>query len=437
MLTGTPLRNNEREAAVLLSLLNAEVSEKLSINNGYSIQDVKDCLAYFMIRRTKEEVLLELPEKTRQRIDLDQLDPDALKLYHLAMDTAQNHYRSAIKKGLSEAAARQAMHGAIEIARKELGIAKVMGGGVLDLVLDVLKNKECCVVFCSHHAVSDKLKEQIENQGYRVAIIDGRVAQKARASIVSDFQEGRLDVVIGGINAAGEAITLTRADTVVFAELDWVPAALLQAEDRIHRVGQAQNCQVMQLVARMPGDNLDEMMIDLIGKKMAVIGSVLDEDASNIIAKSVTAELHDLLIGKAVATKELWSPEASTQVIDQHQQDDPESPATQNQFANDRVITEAIQQPNVQGDEKPKRARGRPKVYVDSAPPTATERSKQSIKALADAGGKRVMLRLSPEAHEALKIIMAATGSKQETTTINQAIIARKNDLLKTSTQSQ
>lgn len=438
MLTGTPLRNNEHEAAVLLSLLDANAAKTLSTKNGYSIQDVKDYLGYFMIRRTKAEVLPELPGKTRQRIDLDKLDPDAMEQYREALAKARRMYDDALKQGRSEAAARQYMQGSIEMARTVLGTAKILGGGVADLVLDVVENKGCCVVFCAHHDASDRLKAQLGKENRRVAIIDGRTPQKERATIVTDFQEGRLDVVIGGINAAGEAITLTRADTVIFAELDWVPAALLQAEDRIHRVGQRRNCQIIQLVARMSGDNIDEMMVGLLSKKMIIIGAVLDEDVSNIIAQSVTSELHDLLLGKAAAAEDIRPAGSGSVTAEQHQeQNEPVDAVIPIEMATSGTATEAIHQSAGAGEEKTKPRRGRPKVYIDNAPPTSTERSKQSIKALAAAGGKRVMLRLSPDAHEALKIIMAITGEKQETTAINQAIVARKNELLRTSTKNQ
>jgi hypothetical protein len=302
----------------------------------------------------------------------------------------------------------------------------VLGGEVCDLVQNVVENKECCVVFCAHHEVSDTLKAQLVGEGLRVAVVDGRTAQKNRAALVNDFQEGRLDVFIGGINAAGEAITLTRADTVIFVELDWVPAALLQAEDRIHRVGQRSNCQVIQMVARMPGDNLDEIMVDLIGAKMDRIGAVLGEDPRNIIAGGIQAQLHKRLLSGVSAV----AVEASALMAPVIADVDAESPAeaVNAEPAADFVAMSAAP--------VAKRQRGRPKVYLDQRPPTATERSKRSIKALANAGGKRVMLRLSPEAHEALKVIMAIMGGTQETAAINQALIERKSELLRISTQN-
>lgn len=430
MLTGTPLRNNEYEAAVLLSLLDNDASSMLSTTKGYSIEDIKDYLGYFMIRRTKAEVLPELPEKTRQRIDLDKLDQESMEQYHEALFYAHDMYARTLNLGKSEAEARQAMQGGIEKARAALGTAKVLGGEVIDLVCDVIENKKCCVVFCAHHDASDKLKAQLEQKKLRVAIIDGRVPPIKRAEIVADFQGGLLDVVIGGINAAGEAITLTRADTVIFVELDWVPAALMQAEDRIHRVGQKSNCQIIQLVARMDGDNLDDLMVHLLGVKMARIGAVLNEDTSNIITSSIKTEFFDLLLGKAGMPHS-----TSVAIVQQQEKSEPVEAVAQVAVAADKTAMEAIQPPVGSGDKSLKPKRGRPKVYLDNAPPTATERSKQSIKALAEAGGKRVMLRLTPEAHEALKVIMAIMGGTEETATINQVLIARKNDLLCASTQ--
>lgn len=297
MLTGTPLRNSEQEAAVLLGILDGNAAKALSKENGYTVQDVKDYLSHLMIRRTKAQVLPDLPEKTRQRIAISDLDPARMDTYHAALNWASDSYYLAIKDGQSLEAARMRMQGGIEKARVALGLAKVHGGAVTDLILEVVENKGCCVVFCSHKEVGAQLKSRLEKEGLRVGLSNGDTPQKARAEIQKSFQEGCLDVFIGGIKSAGEAITLHRADTIVFVELEWTPAWFSQAEGRIHRKGQRNNCHIIQLVARMQeGENLDEMMVDVIGSKTSIIGRVLDEDTSNIFGETLKKKVRQRLL---------------------------------------------------------------------------------------------------------------------------------------------
>ena len=304
LLTGTPLRNNEHEAAVLLGLLDSDAKAALDNSKGYTIEDVKDYLTYFMIRRLKRDVLEELPPKTRSRVDINQLDENALEDYRNALDGAREIYRKALADGCGEWDARCAAIGLIEIARSDLGRAKVLGGAVADLVSNVVENTGCCVVFSAHHDVSDLLAAQLKRAGHTIVVVDGRTAQRDRARYVEEFQQGTIDVFIGGINAAGEAITLTRSETVVFVELDWVPAALMQAEDRIHRVGQeAQNCQIMHVIAKLDGDNLDEQMVNLLGRKLERIGQVLDENADHLVAQgSVQTAIANQILGISSTT---------------------------------------------------------------------------------------------------------------------------------------
>ena len=426
LLTGTPLRNNEHEAAGLLGILDAEANAALSKAKGYKVQDVKDYLSYFMIRRTKAEVLPELPPKTRQQIDLDQLDEGSLETYKDALASAYEAFFTALKSGASEVEARQKMRGGIEKARTALGLAKVRGGEVADLVVDIVEGKGCCVVFCAHHDVSDELAKQLTNRKIKSAVIDSRTSQKDRARLVQEFQAGQLDVFIGGINSAGEAITLTRADTVIFVELDFVPAALLQAEDRIHRVGQASNCHIVHLIARTAGENLDQIMIEVLGSKLDRIGLVLDEDRSNIIGSgrggegSIQAQVLARLLpsGNSIAADTDTVAPAQPQPVEVSVSDPSDSVEPTPKLAPSAPSAISIPIPAL-----PKRGRGRPKVYADGPAPSATERSKKSVQALAAAGGKRIMLRLSPEAHAALKSGMALAGKVQETDAINQAVM--------------
>jgi SNF2 family DNA or RNA helicase len=222
--------------------LNAKAAEALSKERGYTLQDLQENLAYYSIRRLKLDVLSELPEKVRQVVEIDRLDVEQLTEYDNMLSWARKKYYEGIKDGKSENEAREDMRGGIEKARTFLGMAKVLGGQVAEIVTGVVEEKGNVVVFCSHHDCSDALHEQLRAQGYTAEVVDGRTPQRRRAEIVNDFQERKLQVFIGGILAAGESITLTAADTVIFLELDWVPAALRQAEDRIHRVGQERGC---------------------------------------------------------------------------------------------------------------------------------------------------------------------------------------------------
>jgi superfamily II DNA or RNA helicase len=499
MLTGTPLRNNEQEAKVLLGIIDHAVRE--SLDRHYAISDVKDALTHFMIRRTKAEVLPELPEKTRQRIDLASLDQGLMENYRGAMNYAFECHAKSLERGNSQAEARKAMQGGLETARNALGQAKVMGGDVEDLVLDVVENQGCCVVFCAHHAVSDAILARLNRAGLKAAVLDGRTAQVERARLVGEFQDGRMDVLIGGINAAGESITLTRASTVIFVELDWVPAALLQAEDRIHRVGQRANCQVIHLIAKMEDGadvNIDEMMIDTLDSKAATIAAVLGEDAdarrglvatgsgiqgdviSAILASrgyrqtptaATTPEAPKVDVPVPAATPQVKAEVAGVAVVgDKSVVSDPDAtpskdkrPRGRPRIYIDGQAPSAATMPEapkiapevrkvdvpvpaatpqvkaevagvaVVGDKsvvsdpgatpsKDKRPRGRPRIYIDGQAPTSGARTQRSLKALADAGGKRLMLRLAPDSMAALREIMTVRGIKQETTAINTLI---------------
>ena len=277
LLTGTPMRNHPSEAGVLLSYIDAEAGDVFAKERGYATDDIRDYLHYLMIRRLKRDVLPQLPDKIRQTIELDALDPEQMSLYEEAMGGAYRLYAEALGEGCSDREAWTAARPMVERARNHLGLAKVCGGQVTQLICDIVNQKGNVVVFCSHHACSDTLKQQLADIGIRAEIVDGRTKAEDRKRVEEEFQAGRLPCFVGGINAAGEAITLTATDTVVFVELDWVPAALLQAEDRIHRVGQSRGCHIIHLLAH--GDTLDNEMAHRLFAKLETINRVLEEDA--------------------------------------------------------------------------------------------------------------------------------------------------------------
>ena len=92
-------------------------------------------------------------------------------------------------------------------------------------------------------------------------------------AVSSFLQDRRVRLFIGGIRSAGLGLTLTAASTVVFVELDWTPAAMKQAEDRLHRIGQKSSVLVQHLVI---DGSIDARMARIIVEKQAVMDAALD-----------------------------------------------------------------------------------------------------------------------------------------------------------------
>jgi SWI/SNF-related matrix-associated actin-dependent regulator 1 of chromatin subfamily A len=232
-----------------------------------------------MVRRLKEDVLADLPAKQRQIVLLDVPDSAGiLRAESQAISLAQ----AMIEKTRLEIAGlphaeqvmklRQGRSIALsEIARvrKETAVKKLPQA--VEHINDILGNVEKVVVFAHHHDVLDALAAAFA----RIAVcLDGRTSEDGRALAVSRFQQDRrVRLFIGGIRSAGLGLTLTAASTVVFAELDWTPAAMKQAEDRLHRIGQKSSVLVQHLVV---DGSIDAKMARIIVEKQAVMDAALD-----------------------------------------------------------------------------------------------------------------------------------------------------------------
>ncbi|MBS1001109.1 SWF/SNF helicase family protein [Acetobacter persici] len=116
--------------------------------------------------------------------------------------------------------------GLLSSARKWLGLAKIANPATVDLIDDVVEAKGACLDFAHHRGVIAELEKQLRRRGRSVVTVHGETPDRERAEAERVFQKGEVEIFLGSINAAGEALTLHRADTCVFVELDWVPAAM-------------------------------------------------------------------------------------------------------------------------------------------------------------------------------------------------------------------
>ena len=245
--------------------------------------------ASIMVRRMKADVLTELPAKRRSVIAFQPLSAaEKAAVEHEAKTVKAAEERlaalrarveetrtwndpAAYKRAVEELSqGNMAAFTETSKVRHEVALAKLPQ--VIAHVRDCLDSEDKVVVMAHHHDVIDQLAEALAEFG--VVTFDGRMTLPNREMSVSQFQTNNsVRVFVGGIQAAGVGITLTASSHVVFAELDWVPGNLAQAEDRCHRIGQTDSVLVQHLVL---DGSLDCRMAQIIVEKMDVIAAAVD-----------------------------------------------------------------------------------------------------------------------------------------------------------------
>lgn len=159
--------------------------------------------------------------------------------------------------------------------RQLAGVGKIVAAA--EWIQRVVKHEKL-VVFAFHIDVQRALADALEAAGTEAPLqITGEMSAKARHAAIRAFQQDEKHrVIVCSLSAARTAITLTAAKRALIVELDWSPAALEQAEDRVHRIGQAGQVTITYLRGR---DTLDDRMLSILDRKRAVIRKIASGDA--------------------------------------------------------------------------------------------------------------------------------------------------------------
>ena len=311
LLTGTPILNRPKEIFSLVNYLDPENWRSFmyfakrycnAYYNGYgwdfsgantkTLPELQARLrSSLMVRRLKKDVLKELPPKRRQVIEVEPNGASAaVKAEQAAWAKVEDRIAAAkarvevAKAGDSEQAYKSAVaaltetmqHAFTEIsgARHDVAMAKVPS--VVEHVKNVLEDQDKVIVFAHHLDVIDKLVKELSEFG--VVSLKGSDSMESRQAAVDSFQnDPKTRVFVGSLKAAGVGITLTAASVVVFAELDWVPANMTQAEDRAHRIGQTDMVLVQHIVL---DESLDARLAKTLVEKQRIIDMGLDTEVA-------------------------------------------------------------------------------------------------------------------------------------------------------------
>ncbi|MBR5231980.1 MAG: DEAD/DEAH box helicase [Clostridia bacterium] len=218
-----------------------------------------------MLRRTKAEVLPELPEKRRlvQEIDTDD------KLYKKLMSPVLEKLKLLRGGDLTPSARALLTDQICQGERRATGEAKA--AYVCQFVRALLENDEKVLLFAHHHAVMDIYKDELK--AFSPVFITGRESGAQKEQSVDAFMQDKTNLCCVSLRAAA-GLNLQKATCVVFGELDWSPAVHSQAEDRAHRIGQKDSLLCYYLVS--PGGS-DADIQEALGLKVSQFMGLMGE----------------------------------------------------------------------------------------------------------------------------------------------------------------
>jgi SNF2 family DNA or RNA helicase len=214
------------------------------------------------IRRLKKDVLAELPAKSRIFVNIDIANSSDTQLMEAISE--ESRIKSMLEANLKlpkDIAMR------ISTYRRLIGIEKARW--VVSYVQNKLESKNKFIIYAHHNEVIDYIKLKLSEMwpDYEIYVIDGRISKNERARAVAAFQSHETEkaIIIASLAVASEGLTLTATDEIVFAETDWVPATMLQAEDRIHRFSQQSDKCVYHYIIAI--GTLDQYIYNVIRQK--------------------------------------------------------------------------------------------------------------------------------------------------------------------------
>lgn len=284
-LSGTPLVNRPIELLTTLRILRPDVEEFQSkliygdrfcnrhLNHwGWDYRGASNTkelnrllLDTCMVRRRKADVLPDLPPKVREVVPLGLSDQGQY-------DDASNDFLEWIRENDPERVRGAVKAEALVRAGYLLQLAaRLKLQRVIEWITQLMASEWKAVVFCVHRKMVEALCRQLP---WDSVVIDGSTTGRARQAAVDQFQaDDKVRLAICNIIAGGTGLTLTAANTVVFAELDWRPGVHVQAEDRCHRIGTTEPVWAWYLVAR---GTIEERLCSILQEKQSVLSAVLD-----------------------------------------------------------------------------------------------------------------------------------------------------------------
>jgi superfamily II DNA or RNA helicase len=309
VLTGTPVENSLRDLWSLFEfLLPGYLGSRKDFKDRYETpllngergplwDRLSRRLRPYLMRRRKQEILSELPDKIEQVIEVE-LSPEQKSAYTQLQLAARAQIDQL--RDQASGAARMRVLTALLRLRQACCDLRLLGNengsssklsALLELVEEAIDGGHRALVFSQFTTMLDIIAGALEDAGVSFCRLDG--STKNRQEVVERFQrDEQIPVFLISLKAGGVGLNLTAADTVIHFDPWWNPAVEAQATDRAHRIGQKRVVTSIKLIAR---DTVEERVLRMQEKKRELLEGMVD--AEKALEQLSAVELEELVSG--------------------------------------------------------------------------------------------------------------------------------------------
>jgi len=315
-LSGTPVQNNTFDLYAQMDFLNpgmlgsqdffrAEFANPIDKNGDKEIAARLRKLVYpFLLRRTKEQVARDLPDKT-EMILWCEMGEEQRKIYN----SFKEHYRDSLLERIAEEGVGKSSIYILEgltklrqicdspaILKESSGSGGPAAQGAYpnasakldELIREIEENTgdHKALVFSQFTSMLQLIREALDQRGISYVYLDGGSAAEARKASVQQFQDDpSIRLFLISLKAGGVGLTLTAADYVYLVDPWWNPAAEQQAIDRSHRIGQVNKVFAYRMICK---DTVEEKILQLQEKKKSLAADLISDEGGFV--KKLTGE---------------------------------------------------------------------------------------------------------------------------------------------------
>lgn len=303
-LTGTPVENDLSEFYNILDLSMPGIWGDLqfvrAISNTKSRGVARRTASPFILRRTKAQVLHDLPPKIENNVYLE-LNEDELKYYQQNMVGI----RSRISNSTSSAKYGEILRGLLQLRQNCLWQNRAGGGEInfrnidstkIDFLLEtlesILEEGHQAIIFSQFTTYLDIIQHYFREKHWKYSRIDGSQSINKRQEQVELFQSGKNPIFLISLKAGGVGLNLTAASYVFIMDPWWNPAVESQAIDRAHRIGQKNTLTVYRPIIK---GSVEEKVLKLQEEKKQLFSDLLSTDDDQVFSGRLTMKDFEML----------------------------------------------------------------------------------------------------------------------------------------------